>query len=747
MGSRVRQRGISLLELVVAISLLLLVLSLGISNLRRGETRAGTKGMAELMAEELRTARRLAMARRHPLAVAFPTNGGGNPCSRAFYHLEGEDQGVLTRVQILGSEYGNSMLFVGAWTGTETYSDPETGDVADTFDPNAWLGAGFSDQALIFMPTGRVRSSGLPVLNGNYHVLVAEDVEYTGAAAYGATGAYMITISPLGEIRVESPVPGLPELPAGSLPALATPPTMSASSNGAPRIDRFDLLPVANPNAYTANTHGVAETLMQMYPEQGNTDGMRDYSTISLRVRATDPDADQLYFRLTNSPSKGDFSVVGDANGWAPMQWDEAARDWLGSAEWLAPADAGGSGRWSFTAEVTDGQAIVNSSGFTRFVDRADGQGKITFDKRLYNDATGDWQDAIYVMNLDGTGITKVTNVPGINENNPDWSPAGARLAFNSTQGGSAGTADIWISTGDGRHRYNLTNSPAIDEQYPVFSPDGNRLVFLRDGDNDGRYGIHVQNVRQGAAVFTIAANVTTARYPASWDPEGNYVCFLGETPDGNALVIDEAVGTMSKHWRIDVRDPGGTGTITDGAGFRWDIREAHWSKRNHNGHGMIMVRADRDGDGKSGLYLVAVNPTDPYDTTDPAHNPDTDANPPFELLPESNDVRSCAWAPGGFKLAAAVDPDGNGLYQMKLIRMDYSGGVWPPAILDTIRMTVGFDTFKPRFSSGGAHIIFQSTQNLDVPYSLYRMDAADGATEMLLTTESQDVISHSVTK
>ncbi len=738
--------GFSLFELVVGLAILLVILSAGFANLRSGQRQAGSRGLAELITEELRTARRLAMARRHPVAVVFPSDGGSNPCTRSFYYLEGQEQGVPSRVQTLGREYGSGMLFIGSWTGSESFVDPVTSDMADAFDPATWLPPGFTDQALIFMPTGRVRSSGLPVLDGNFHVLAGQDFEYSGLSATSAADPWTVTITPLGEIRVGPGAPGLTNLPAGTLPSPANPPLLPAAANAAPTIDGLDLLPVTNTAVYGANTHGISESLMQLYPEETNSDGMTDYAPITLVTTASDSDADRLFFRLRVAPNRGDFSVQGDSSGWAPMFWDEQAGHWVGTSEWLPPGDAAEGDRWGFVAEVTDGNAIATSASLARFVERSEGQGKITFDKRLFNDATGDSEDAVYVMNLDGTGITKVTNVVGVNENNPDWSPSGTWLAFNSSTNGSPDNADIWITTGDGSVRYNLTDSAGIDEQYPVFSPDGNRLVFLRDGDNDGRYGVFVQNVRQGSTRFRLAGNVTTKRYPASWDPLGEYVCYLAETPEGFTLAIDEAVGSIADHVRIDAADPGRQGTVTDANGLRWDVQEANWCPRDHDGHGQILIRADRDGDGKCGLYLVAVNPLDPYDSTDPLWNPDTDANPPVELLDESYDIRSCSWAPGGLKIAAVGDPDNNGLYQLILLQMDLTG-VWPPTIASEDRLAEGFSTFRPRFSEGGTHIVVQSTRSLDVPYSLYRIRARAGATIQLLTSESRDVISHSVTR
>jgi len=156
----------------------------------------------------------------------------------------------------------------------------------------------------------------------------------------------------------------------------------------------------------------------------------------------------------------------------------------------------------------------------------------------------------------------------------------------------------------------------------------------------------------------------------------------------------------------------------------------------------MILIRSDRDGDGKCGLYLLAVNPVDPLDeTSDPIYLSDTDVNPPIQLLPESQDVTSCSWARGANKIAVACEPDSSGKYKVKVLFLNYDS--WPPTVSSSEEFFSGQDNFMPRFTSNGNMIVVQSTPDKDTPYSLYRINIVKSALE-LLTTESKDVISHS---
>jgi dipeptidyl aminopeptidase/acylaminoacyl peptidase len=77
-----------------------------------------------------------------------------------------------------------------------------------------------------------------------------------------------------------------------------------------------------------------------------------------------------------------------------------------------------------------------------------------------------DGNPEIYVMNADGSGVTRLTNNPA-EEWMPAWSPDGTRIAFVS---GRDGNYEIYLTIADGRGQINLTNNPA-DDGTPAWSP------------------------------------------------------------------------------------------------------------------------------------------------------------------------------------------------------------------------------------------------------------------------------------
>lgn len=59
----------------------------------------------------------------------------------------------------------------------------------------------------------------------------------------------------------------------------------------------------------------------------------------------------------------------------------------------------------------------------------------------------------LFVVNADGSGMTRLTQDQGDNED-PSWSPDGRYLIFSSTR---TGKSDLWITTADGRHQVQIT--------------------------------------------------------------------------------------------------------------------------------------------------------------------------------------------------------------------------------------------------------------------------------------------------
>ena len=100
----------------------------------------------------------------------------------------------------------------------------------------------------------------------------------------------------------------------------------------------------------------------------------------------------------------------------------------------------------------------------------------------------GSWQQGdpidLFVMNADGSNVRRLTEQHGENQD-PDWSPDGRTLVFDSYRDGNFDIYTIELDSGRVRR---LTDHPAVDAR-PAFSPDGQQVVFYSNRDAEGQRG------------------------------------------------------------------------------------------------------------------------------------------------------------------------------------------------------------------------------------------------------------------
>jgi Tol biopolymer transport system component len=94
-------------------------------------------------------------------------------------------------------------------------------------------------------------------------------------------------------------------------------------------------------------------------------------------------------------------------------------------------------------------------------------------------------KSAIHRVNVDGTGLQQLTPWK-LNASDPDWSPDGQLITFDSNDFAVPGSkGDIYIMGADGSGRTRLTDNPQVREgkrfrlaQNPVWSPSGTKIMY-----------------------------------------------------------------------------------------------------------------------------------------------------------------------------------------------------------------------------------------------------------------------------
>ncbi|MFN2577476.1 MAG: DUF4214 domain-containing protein [Pyrinomonadaceae bacterium] len=189
---------------------------------------------------------------------------------------------------------------------------------------------------------------------------------------------------------------------------------------------------------------------------------------------------------------------------------------------------------------IVDG-AVAGLSSITSFPSWSPDGKKIVF-KAIAKDSPNGAD--IYVINADGTGLTRLTTDPA-DDSSPAWSPDGTKIAFASLRNPSPGDVnyEIYVMNADGSHQTRLTNNTQFDHS-PSWSPDGQRIAFTsRRDDNFELYGMNADGTNP-----TRLTNNPEQDSDAKWSPDGTKIVFMssrdgrfGEiytmNPDGTGLV------------------------------------------------------------------------------------------------------------------------------------------------------------------------------------------------------------------
>jgi len=221
------------------------------------------------------------------------------------------------------------------------------------------------------------------------------------------------------------------------------------------------------------------------------------------------------------------------------------------------------------SATIQDGVWAMNADGTNlRFV--TDGPhrmawvtGGLSPDGTKLAFATG---AGIAVSNLDGTGQTQVTNDPL--DGPPYWSPDGTKLAFTSERDGADGLYVVGVD-GTGLTPV-LVWSPSVGvdpvwSQRVDWSPDGTKLVFSGDVPTGGATTFR--------GIFVIGADGTgltqlTTQFDPNYNEADDYAVWA---PDGTKIVFQRPTPTPD----VYMMNPDGSGLTSLGSGEAPDWQRA----------------------------------------------------------------------------------------------------------------------------------------------------------------------------
>ncbi len=147
-----------------------------------------------------------------------------------------------------------------------------------------------------------------------------------------------------------------------------------------------------------------------------------------------------------------------------------------------------------------------------------------------YDDQTaGD----IYVMNADGSGLRNLTNTPDKWEEAPDWSPNGQQIAFLFVWfAGGGAAAELYAMNADGSNPHPvISGGPDLD---PRWSPDGQRIAFTSLRNASHKYNWNVFVVNADGSGLTQLTKDSNYHIAPVWSPDGGSIAFSTLTADLN---------------------------------------------------------------------------------------------------------------------------------------------------------------------------------------------------------------------
>jgi Tol biopolymer transport system component/cytosine/adenosine deaminase-related metal-dependent hydrolase len=116
-------------------------------------------------------------------------------------------------------------------------------------------------------------------------------------------------------------------------------------------------------------------------------------------------------------------------------------------------------------------------------------------------------------------GVARPLTEPVLDIAQPDWSPDGRHIVFQSFRDG---TYQLWRIRVDGTELEALTSGP-FDCREPRFSPDGARLAFACD--RGGSYGVHLLDL--STRQITALIDGPGEEYEPSWSPDGLSLAYV----------------------------------------------------------------------------------------------------------------------------------------------------------------------------------------------------------------------------
>jgi len=159
-------------------------------------------------------------------------------------------------------------------------------------------------------------------------------------------------------------------------------------------------------------------------------------------------------------------------------------------------------------------------------------------------------RSGFYVMNANGTNVTRLPVPKTLLLYFPRFSPDGDQIAFASLD-------NIYVMNADGSHLRPLITGPiypgALD--YFAFSPEGRRIAYSnRVKGNDEIYEVNTDGTNQ----INLTSNASANDYHPTFSPDGKKMAFESTSYDNSGKLVSEIYLMKHKRDSPEGARPGG---------------------------------------------------------------------------------------------------------------------------------------------------------------------------------------------
>lgn len=127
----------------------------------------------------------------------------------------------------------------------------------------------------------------------------------------------------------------------------------------------------------------------------------------------------------------------------------------------------------------------------------------------------------IFLINPDGSGLKRLTNGSGLEENiQPVWAPDRSKIAFSSSRNGNF---ELFVMNPDGSNQQRISPGDGAYSETPSWSPDSRRIVYISSqarGDN-------IVMINVDGTGYTVLTEQPGDYAEPEWSPDGRTIAYV----------------------------------------------------------------------------------------------------------------------------------------------------------------------------------------------------------------------------